>query len=283
MKRNGPVIIALVIAVLVWQFLKTPQASQTPALNVSVLDIGQGDAILLTTPHRHFIVIDGGPDGTVLTRMGEIMRFNEHTIDLAIVSHNHADHITGLNRVLARYDVKKIWFSGALHTTNEYTTMLKTIKDKRIPNEVVVAGKQVELDGVTLEVEHPLTDATGTRPDDQHDATVVVKACFSTCVLLTGDLNEGHEQAMLDAHEDLHAEVLKVPHHGSKTGLSPAFLAAVNPKLAIISVGATNTFGHPAPSILTRLKESNIPTFRTDQNGTVTCVLHATVECRGAR
>lgn len=212
------------------------------------------------------------------------MKFNEHTIDLMIVSHNHADHITGLNRVLERYDVKKVWVSGAIHTTNEYIKLLETIKKRGIPTEVVGSGKEEVYDGVTVQVVHPLTNQAGKRPEDQHDATIVTRIDYQQKrLLLTGDINEGHEQAMLDAKQDVAADILKVAHHGSKSGLLPAFLTAVNPKAAIISVGPNNSFGHPAPSILDRLMAAKVAVWRTDEDGTVTCVINSQVSCKGSR
>lgn len=279
-KRSWPILLALIAAVLVVRAGALPSANEAAGARLSIFDVGQGDAILVTTPHRQHILIDGGPDGTVLTRLGTAMRFHEHTIDLMIVSHNHADHITGLNRVLTRYDVKNVWLSGAIHTTNEYVELVKNLRDKHIPTRVVWAGADEALDGVRLHVVFPLASQEGARPDDQHDATVVVRACYVTCALLTGDLNEGHERAMVDSAAELAAAVLKVPHHGSATGLLPVFLARVNPQFAVISVGAGNSFGHPAPSILARLKEANVATFRTDQNGTVTCVLAHVASCQ---
>lgn len=282
-KGNFSILIGLIAAVLVWQNLPAPGANEIPGLKVSVLDVGQGDAILLTTPNRQHILVDGGPDGTILTRLGEEMKFNEHTIDLMILSHNHADHITGLNRVLERYDVNKIWLSGAIHTTNEYLTVLQNIKKQSMSTEVIWNPKIDQLDGVELSVVHPLSNQIDVRPTDQHDATVVIKVCYITCALLTGDIDESHEQLMLDAGLNLKSDVLKVPHHGSKTGLLPSFLSAINPRFAVISVGEGNTFGHPTATVLNRLREANIATFRTDQNGTVKCILNQTVSCSPAR
>lgn len=283
-KRNFPIFLGLVAAVVLFRSGVLPSADEPAGATLSVFDIGQGDAILITTPHRQRILIDGGPDGAVLTRLGEAMRFHERTIDLVIVSHNHADHITGLNRILDRYDVKKIWLTGAIHTTNEYVSMHKKIKDRLIPTEVVWANSSETTDGVSFDVIHPLTNSTDLRPDDQHDATIVVRACFKlVCALLTGDIDEGHEGAILDSGQPVEAHLFKVAHHGSKTGLAPEFLTAVKPSVAIISVSAENSFGHPAPSILNKLKNANVETFRTDQNGTVTCNLALPIVCRPDR
>ena len=259
-------LVAWLVALKPWQ----PPNSTETNLRVAFFDIGQGDAMLITTPHKHHILIDGGPDSTILTRLGTEMPFYDRKIDLVIASHNHADHITGINRVLERYDVQKMWISGAIHTTNEYILMLEEIKSHKIPTEIVWQGKGTNIDGVQLDVVHPITSAEGMRPDDQHDATVVVRMTYGdTHWLFTGDLNEGHEQAIVQSGVPIAADVLKVPHHGSASGLALNFLSVVNPRYAVIQVGADNKFGHPAPSVLQKLKDQGITTYRNDLNGTI--------------
>jgi competence protein ComEC len=255
--------------------LPTPQASVVAgdSLQVAFMDIGQGDSILLTTPHHKHILIDGGPDTTVLTRLGEEMRFYDHDIDLMIASHNHSDHIAGLNEALRRYNVKQMWISGAIHTTNEYIEMLQEIKNHGVPTEVVWKGKTADIDGVHLEVLHPLESKQGSQPEDQHDATIVAMATYGQKkILLTGDINEGHEQAIIGSGAALEADILKVPHHGSKSGLALNFLNAINPQYAIIQSGRDNSFGHPAQSILDKLASKGVTVFRNDTQGTILAI-----------
>ncbi len=263
--------LALLLGATLYTTNQIPQASEAKnQLKVAFMDVGQGDAILLTTPNRRHILIDGGPDSTILTRLGEEMRFYEHSIDLVVPSHNHADHITGLNNVLERYDVKKMWISGAIHTTNEYLEMLQNIKQKNIAAEVAFKGKVFEVDGLQLEVIHPLASAEGTQPDDQHDATIVIRASYGNkSFLLTGDIDESHEQIMVADNAPLRADVLKVPHHGSKSGLALNFLNLINPQYAVIQSGKDNKFGHPAPSIIDKLESKGIAIFRNDSHGTI--------------
>ncbi len=247
-----------------------PSTSINSAVTFAFMDIGQGDATLITTPHHQHILIDGGPDSTVLTRLGEEMPFHDHTIDLMIATHNHSDHITGLNHVMDRYDVKKMWISGAIHTTNEYLKMLDNIKTHGIPTELAWKGKTADVDSVHLEVVHPIDNMEGQRPEDQHDATIVVRVSYqNTSVLMTGDINEQHEQNIINSGANLQADILKEPHHGSASGLALNFLNAVNPKYAIIQVGKDNKFGHPAQSILDKLNNKGVQIFRNDTQGTI--------------
>lgn len=254
---------------------RLPQASESPrGLTVSFLSVGQGDAILLTTPQRKHILVDGGPDSSVLTRLGEQMWFTERGFDLVVATHNDADHITGIIPVLERYKVERMWINGAVHTTNTYIKLLETIRNRRISTEVVFQGKRYEVDGVTLEALYPLESNEGVRPSSQNSLSIVMRVTYgATRFLLTGDIAEAEEQTLIRSLENpaeaLRSDVLKVPHHGSKSGLALNFLQYVHPKYAVIQVGRENRFGHPAASILQKLKDANVQVFRTDQNGTV--------------
>jgi competence protein ComEC len=211
----------------------------------------------------------------VVSQLGSYMPFNDREIELLIVTHNHADHIGGMQSILNSYKVDRIWLSGAIHTTDQYINMLKTIKEKQIPVTIVKAGDKTDIGETTVTVLHPAQDATGTDPQDQHEATVVTKFAYKDfCGIMTGDLNANQEHDTLGAAKSLNVSVrcdfLKVSHHGSAYGSSQELLDAVQPKVAAISVGAHNVYHHPAPSTVDRLTAAGIKVYRTDQNGTIT-------------
>ncbi len=265
----------LPLALLIGLFLSF--GSQKPSTNLSlkVLDIGQGDSIYIRTPNQEDILIDAGPDDRVVSQLGQAMPMGDRTIELFIVSHNHLDHIGGLKALLEQFTIKEIWLSGAVHTTDQYLEMLQLIKDRAIPTSIRKAGDQFISGETDLTVLHPIEDMTGQLPDDQHDATVVTKLSYHRfCAILTGDINTGHEESIIEVAKQLdislNCPVLKIAHHGSASGTGQAFLDIVQPQLALISVGAKNRYGHPAPSLLNRLEENRIQTYRTDQNGTIT-------------
>lgn len=263
-------LILLVIGVLLGTTGTLPRADTEPELAVAFLDVGQGDAILLTTPGEQQILIDGGPDATILTRLGEEMPFYDHTIELVIASHNDADHITGLISVLERYTVEKLWINGAIHTTQTYMRLLETVRDRQVPTEVVWSGQSDTKDGVVFEVLYPTTSQEGVRPKRQNDLSLIVRADYnSQRFLFTGDIDEKVEQDILKSGASLSATVLKVPHHGSASGLALNFLQAIKPKYAVIQVGKENKFGHPAASILEKLLSAGAVIYRTDEQGTI--------------
>lgn len=251
--------------------LQQPEASGTGQLTVRILDVGQGDAILLTTPHGRAVLIDGGPDDRVVNYLYQFLPAPRR-IDLMVASHNHTDHITGLTPVLKEVATEAAWIPGAIHTTSTYEQFIKAV-GQHSQTKVVNAGESTTIDGVTFEVLYPLEDMTGQLPENQHSATIVTKVLYgATSFLLTGDLEAEDEQKLLE-HEPnvLPSTVLKVTHHGSHNASTNEFLSAVSPQFGLISVGKGNKFGHPHTETLNRLAQHNIQILRTDQQGTITC------------
>lgn len=256
-------------------YLYSQAQPTTPQLTMRVLDVGQGDAIYIKLPTGEDILIDAGPDDRVISQLGRYMNWFDRDIELAIVSHNHADHIGGFPAVMGRYRIQQLWISGAVHTAQLYLDFLTTVRHQAIPTTTVKAGDQVTIGPTNWLVLWPPQDMTGASPEDQHDATIVVKVSWQDwCLLLTGDLDAGHEekihQIANNLQQSLECPVYKVTHHGSKYGSSEAFLAAIKPDLALISVGVKNRYGHPHQATLDRLTNSGAQIFRTDQQGTIT-------------
>ena len=230
-------------------------------LVVQFMDVGQGDAALITTPHGEQILIDGGPSGIELAReLGEVMPHWDRSIDLAIVSHPQEDHIAGIPEVLMRMHVGTVADNGSENAIASYD-VYSTLRRERM---LVSEGSSFRMDGVDLEVLWP---PPGYEPANLNNTSVVVRVTYQgVSFLFTGDA-EGPAFEELAATETLEADVLKVPHHGSKT--TPAWVfESVHPALAVISVGADNSFGHPHPDTLANL--AGVPTYRTDVSGRVT-------------
>lgn len=250
---------------------------KSPNLEVDFLDVGQGDSILIKTPYEQNILIDGGPDNSVINQLGKNLPFYDKTIDLMILTHPDADHVYGLPEVLNRYKVKKVLYTGLVHTSSGFLEWLKLIKDKNIPMDIAIMGQKINLGpDLDLEILWPNRSYQGQRSEDNNITSIVARLIYGkTSFLLTGDAPIEAEEAMVNEIGQSHLQandVLKVAHHGSKYSTSKEFLMSVNPKYAIISVGKDNKFGHPNLRVLDSLKDLKIETLRTDQGGTVRCL-----------
>lgn len=224
------------------------------------LDVGQGDAILLTTPHGHTMLVDGGVSGMVLARqLGEVLPHWDRSIDIVFLTHPDGDHVGGLPGVLRRFEVANTWDTGVSGTSGD-----AAVYAAEAGRHTVREGDHFELDGVRVDVLWP---PASTSVKATNASSLVLRVTFgNTRFLLTGDLEAREQDEMMRA-EDVSADVLKVPHHGSKTS-DPAFFDAVGANLAVISVGAGNPYGHPAPSTLEALSSETV--LRTDLAGRVT-------------
>lgn len=242
-------------------------------VSVHVLDVGQGDGIFITGPSGQQILIDGGPNLDALAGMGKRMSFFDRSIDLLILSHPDNDHVFALPDVLERYNVQTVLLTGVVHDNSRYEEMLDIIERKKIPVIVADPAKDIDLgDGLRLDVLWPQPvffqkDAEGAS----NDTSIVLRLTYGEdSVLFTGDMEKDAEDAVLAAGMNMDADVLKVAHHGSRTSTSTGFLLAVSPTLAVISVSAENSYGHPHPHVINRLRHYSIPIRVTAWEGTIT-------------
>ena len=244
-------------------------------LRVDVLDVGQGDAILLTTPHGRQVLVDGGPSGIELARqLGAVLPHWDRTLDLVVLTHPQQDHLAGFVEVFRRYDVYGVVETGMTNTSATFALF----EGEAAPRQSKLRGDSWELDGVRFEVLWPTTSE---QPKQLNNASLVLRVTYDGVVLLlTGDIEAAAQQELL-ATTDVRAHILKVPHHGSKTS-DASFFAAVDPAVALISVGADNRFGHPHEETIAAL--AGIRVYRTDLAGRVTLhVSDGQVRVRGAR
>lgn len=264
------------LALLIWApLVKSPTADvSSKDVAVDILDVGQGDAILIQKGTFQ-ILIDGGPDQSVLSRLGENMPLTDRKIEMMILSHPHADHLTGLREVLDRYQVDQIYYSGVSYDANGYKEFLDKVATKKIPIVVPTVGeKENVFENGELTFLWPGTAYIGQTIENLNDSSEVVKFCYFThCALFPGDIEQAGRDGLLSLREkglvDPKAELLKIAHHGSVNGTDQAFLDAVTPLYAAISVGKDNKYGHPHAPTLTLLDANKIKYFRTDQIGTI--------------
>jgi competence protein ComEC len=247
-------------------------------LHVVVCDVGQGDGILIKTADGSDILIDGGPDDSILNCLASHMPFWDRTIELMVLTHPHTDHAEGLIDVLKRYTVLHFVTEKVLGSTATYKRLEDELATQKLTAKYLFNGDRIDLaDKTQLLTLWPTEELINSNQlQDKNDSQNLDLNGFSLIqlftygnftMLLTGDAGSQTEDKI--AVELGKVDVLKVPHHGSKTGMSDYFLTQINPSLAIVSVGANNTYGHPAQVALDLLKSHNIKTFRTDQNGEV--------------
>jgi len=259
----------LIVVILLWgQFF---YSRPSPNLNLYFLDVGQGDAIYIRTPTGEDALIDGGPDDSILQKLGEVMSPTDHEINLVILSHPHADHLKGLLEVLSRYKVDEILQTDVEYDSVTFLTWQKMIGEKQIANHLARAGVERSLGEAKILILYPDDSFIGQKIDNPNNTSVVSKVSYKNfAALLMGDLEKEGQTKLLQTQKDnLAVQVIKIPHHGSDTAAYQPFLEAVLPKLAIISVGKDNKYGLPGQVIFEILKKINAEVLQTSQNGTI--------------
>lgn len=255
------------------------EAASSSALVVKVLDVGQGDAILIRTG-KETILLDAGDTDEVSKLKAALDREGIKVIDKLIITHPHRDHLGGAAMVFQNYTVKAVYDNGQTATPKFYRDYLKTIKAKHIPYQTLRDGDALDFGGgVSFTVLSP-TEAMVKEGGHGEDGKInlnlnslVGRLTYgSFAMMLTGDAEKPTEEGILKRHagSDLRCQVLKSGHHGSKTSSRPAFLKAVKPEVALISCGAGNSYHHPHPSVRRLYEKQHIDFYRTDVNGTIT-------------
>jgi competence protein ComEC len=259
----------------------TPNESQVSEYRVSgqleihMLDVGQGDSLLIITPERKIVLIDAGLSKASDKVLDALGRYRIDHIDLAVATHPHADHIGGMPKVLTAIPVKMFLDSGQSHPTATYEKLLTTVKEKIGHLEIARAGQEFELDsGAKLNVLGPAEPLLeNVRGSDENANSVVLRLSFGHFhMLFTGDSEEETEERLIESGADLRAQVLKVAHHGSRYATTEEFLNRVQPQAALISCGEDNDYGHPAQETLDRLYRFGVQLHRTDFEGEITIV-----------
>jgi competence protein ComEC len=264
----GGVALLLVLAgVLGWLVVSQPSSGR---LSVTFLDVGQGDAILIEGPQGQRVLVDGGPGSQPITRaLSRNLPFDSRRIDLVVLTHAQADHVSGLLTVLDRFRVGAVIDNPMPGGTALYDEWEAALRGSGVPVTTADRGLMVDLgDGALLQVLAPDQGDPLLPTEDLNTASTVLRVSMGeTSFLLTGDLDKPGEDALIRSGSDLQSTVLKVGHHGSNTSSSPEFLARVQPSIDVIEVGASNHFGHPTQTVLDRLSGDLV--LRTDQGGDV--------------
>jgi competence protein ComEC len=274
-----------------------PASSAKPdgKLHVDFLDVGQGDSALLTTPEGTTVLIDGGGRPAIGWKSGEQDEdedaFERDTrsigervvseylwsrgldrVDYVIATHADADHIDGLNSVALNFGVRSAIVARTPASDPEFAKLTETLKRTGISVETIGAGDVMRIGSVTLEVVWPPPTSNPGTSSRNNDSVVLRARMGEKTFLFTGDIEKEAEASLLSLGINLHSDVVKVAHHGSKTSSTEAFVRATRPSLAIISVGRTSIFGHPHKDVVERWKASGAVVMTTGERGMISIV-----------
>ncbi len=232
-------------------------------LTVSVIDVGQGDSILIQCPNGTNMLVDAGTSSAGGVVASYLKSRGVKALDIVVATHPHEDHIGGMKTVLNAFSVGKVWDSGCNHGSQTQASMLSMVKAKGIRFSTPKAGFTERIGDANVSVLAPKAGVV----DDADNNSLALRIIYGkTSFLLTGDLGDCERQSVAEWPE---STVLKVPHHGSHNGTDLAFLRQVKPKIAVISCGKDNPYGHPHKLTLDALKFVGATTYITAESGTV--------------
>lgn len=258
--------LSLLVAFLAIVASANAQAPKAGIADIYILDVGQGDSILLRSPEGKTALIDAGPSKDVVKTLRKL---GVESLDLAVVTHHHLDHFGGMSAAIKAFKPKFFLDSGSPQTSRQFVTLLETLKASEA--QVLTTGpaaRRIDLGSMRLSI-FPQPDFD---KKEENNNSVGIRAQYGTfSILLTGDAEEPLRRFWLNNVPELCADVtvLKLAHHGSRNGTSLPWLLISKPKLAVASLAAKNDYGHPHAETLAVLRRTGIPLRRTDENGTI--------------
>lgn len=266
-------ILLLILNVVIWATLAQASERRSGILAVSFLDIGQGDSIYIEAPNGRQMIIDGGPNESLMSALPDVLQYGDKTIDVLVVTNPDADHYSGFLPLIDSYEIGAIVESGTTSDTALYNSFQDLISEKGILHLEAYAGQRIILDkenDVYLEILFPDRDVATW---DSNDGSIVSKLVYgNTSVLLTGDSTKLTEGIVVSGSDLSGVDILKAGHHGSKTSTGLPLLQESKPNVVVISAGENNKYGHPDEETIENLNEMHIPYLVTMDEGTITFI-----------
>lgn len=275
MRRSARILLATLCALalvtgLIWSAVFAEDSGGM--LTVTFFDVGQGDSIFIKAPSGRQALVDGGLGRAVLRSLTHVVPWHDRHLDVVVATHPDADHIGGLVDVLSRYDVSYIVRSSVEGDTATAQALMDSIRQGGAEEVIAQRGQLIDLGlGAYIEILFPDRPLPAV---ETNTGSVVSRVVYgATAFMLTGDAPDEIENYLtwLDG-TDLHSNVLKAGHHGSKTSSGPLFLGFATPEYGVFSRGCTNKYSHPAPDTVARFKQFGIPTLDTCTDSAVTFV-----------
>ena len=265
--RNKVLIFISIVSLISITSIKIPKE-----LKINFIDVGQGDSCLITTPQNKKVIVDSGGSESYDVGKNVLLPYlldkRITKIDYIMISHFDTDHCKGFEYVLENIKVKNVIISKQSETSENFKQIMKIIRKKRINLIIVQKETKIKIDNfTTVDILSPQSENIA---DNMNDNSIVAKfEAYNFSILFTGDASEKIEKELIKENINLKSDILKVSHHGSKTGTSEEFLKSVKPKIALIGVGENNKFGHPTKDVIKRLTENKIKIYRTDTDGEI--------------
>jgi competence protein ComEC len=261
-------LLGCLLAVALWH---AGPARAAGTLRVDFIDVGQGDAALVTSPSGKTVLIDGGPHHSAPALMAFLAAHLRAPLDLVLLTHRHEDHLGGLPEVVRQFGARIFLDAPVEHAEKGYTSLLRALEARGAEVKLAMRGRVIDLgDGVKLTLLGPPDPLiTGSHSDVNANSVVARLTYGEFSVLFAGDAEAPTETWLLASVAPLRSVVLKVAHHGSRYASAARFLSAVRPRIAVISVGAGNRYHHPAPGTVDRLARAGARVYRTDMDGDV--------------